>query len=255
VAADRRSSGLKVITRRPAGPVLCAGALLAAVGALPPWPPPIHQVFWLSLEEVAMPLSSLDRARATYLWRLQGVHPSVQEQLADVRHVFAALLGQPPCPPTNLLDEARAAYLVTLSGLPDQDDRLRDLARVVAPLLLAGRCRQAPDLVAPRADRQCSCSPAPDPEPPNKTYWVIWELGPVEAASPRQAAAEALEIQRDPASVATVFTIQEVDVALDGDGSQGRTPPAFRIDLAELLPDQELAGPLPANCSGERRGS
>jgi len=254
VAADRRSSGLRVITRRPAGPVLGAGALLAAVGALPPWPPPIRQVFWLSLEEVAMPLSSLDRARAAYLWRLQGLYPSVHEQVADVRHVFAALLGQPPCPPTNLLDEARAAYLARLSGLLDQDDRLRDLARVVAPLLLAGRRRQAPDLVAPREDRQRSCSPAPDPEPPTQTYWVSWELGPVEAASPRQAAAEALQIQRDPASVATVFTIQEVDEALDGDGPHGRTSPAFRIDLAEVLPDTELAGPLPLSCSGERRG-
>lgn len=201
-----------------------------------------------------MPLSSLDRARAAYLWRLQGVHSSVHEQLADVRHVFAALLGQPPCPPTSLLDEARAAYLVTLSHLPGQDDRLRDLARVVAPLLLAGRRGQAQNLVAPRQDRQRSCSPVPDPEPPNKTYWVIWELGPVEAASPRQAAAEALQIQRDPASVATVFTIQEVDEALNGDGAQGRTSPAFRIDLAELLPDTELAGPLPLSCSGERRG-
>lgn len=202
-----------------------------------------------------MPLSSLDRARAAYLWRLQDLYPSVHEQLADVRHVFAELLGQPPCPPTSLLDEARATYLARLSHLPDQDDRLRDLAHVVAPLLLAGRCRQAPGLVAPREHRQRSWSPAPDPEPPNKTYWVIWELGPVEAASAQQAAAEALQIQHDPASVATVFTVQEVDVALDGDGSQGRTPPAFRIDLAELLPDQELAGPLPANCSGERRGS
>lgn len=234
--------------------MLCAGALLAAVGALPPWPPPIRQVFWFTLEEVAMPLSSLDRARAAYLWRLQDLYPSVHEQLADVRHVFAALLGQPLCHPTSLLDEARAAYLVTLSGLPDQDDRLRDLARVVAPLLLAGRRRQAPGLVAPREDRQRPCSPAPDPERPNRTYWVIWELGPVEAASPRQAAEEALQIQRDPASVATVFTIQEVDEVLDGDGPQGRTSPAFRIDLAELLPDTELVGSLPLSCSGERRG-
>lgn len=201
-----------------------------------------------------MPLSPLDSARAAYLWRLQGVHPTVDEQLVDVLHVFATLLGQPPCPSTNLLDEARAAYLARVSHLPDRDDRLRDLARVVAPLLLAHRRRQAPDLSGPHEDHLRSRAPVPEPEPPIKTYWVTWELGPIEAASPRHAAAAALQIQREPASIATVFTVQEVDEALDGDEPQGRTSSAFRIDLAQLIPDQELAGPLPAACSWKRRG-
>ena len=87
-----------------------------------------------------MPLTALERARAAYLWQLQDAHTSLNEQLADVRHVFAALLGEPACSLASPLDEARAAYLAQLLRLPDQDHRLRDLARLVAPLLLAGRC-------------------------------------------------------------------------------------------------------------------
>ena len=87
-----------------------------------------------------MPLTALERARAAYLWQLHDAHASLKEQLADVRHVFAALLGEPVCPLTSPLDETRAAYLAQLLRLPDQDHRLRDLARLVAPLLLARRC-------------------------------------------------------------------------------------------------------------------
>jgi len=38
-------------------------------------------------------------------------------------------------------------------------------------------------------------------------YRVLWEID-VEADSPREAAKKALEIQRDPASMATAFTVQ-----------------------------------------------
>ena len=54
-----------------------------------------------------MPLTALERARAAYLWQLQDAHTSLNEQLADVRHVFAALLGEPVCSLTSALDEAR----------------------------------------------------------------------------------------------------------------------------------------------------
>jgi hypothetical protein len=37
-------------------------------------------------------------------------------------------------------------------------------------------------------------------------YRVVWEID-IEADSPREAAAEALRIQRDPQSIATVFEV------------------------------------------------
>ena len=39
-------------------------------------------------------------------------------------------------------------------------------------------------------------------------YRVIWEID-IEADSPTKAAQKALEIQRDPQSIATVFTVKE----------------------------------------------
>ena len=113
-----------------------------------------------------MPLTALERARAAYLWQLQDAHTSLNEQLADVRHVFAALLGEPICPLTSPLDEARAAYLAQLLRLPDQDHRLRDLARLVAPLLLAGRCVAPSASLASRprdaGQRRVLLNPVPD---------------------------------------------------------------------------------------------
>lgn len=53
-----------------------------------------------------------------------------------------------------------------------------------------------------------------------KEYRVIWEIDIV-ASSPREAAKQALEIQRDPESLATVFDI------LDEDGD------SHRVDLLE----------------------
>lgn len=41
-----------------------------------------------------------------------------------------------------------------------------------------------------------------------KTYRVFWEIE-IEADSPRQAAQQALEIQRDRKSIATVFDVRE----------------------------------------------
>lgn len=53
-----------------------------------------------------------------------------------------------------------------------------------------------------------------------KEYRVVWEIDIV-ASSPREAAKQALEIQRDPESLATVFDI------LDEDGD------SHRVDLLE----------------------
>jgi len=43
-----------------------------------------------------------------------------------------------------------------------------------------------------------------------KTYVVTWEMD-IEAETPEAAAAKALEIHRDPESVATFFAVREVD--------------------------------------------
>lgn len=41
-------------------------------------------------------------------------------------------------------------------------------------------------------------------------YNVMWEM-PIEAESPREAAHAALQVQRDPESIATFFTVQNTD--------------------------------------------
>lgn len=41
-------------------------------------------------------------------------------------------------------------------------------------------------------------------------YIVTWQMD-IEAESPLEAAKEALRIHRDPASIATIFTVQEKD--------------------------------------------
>ena len=46
--------------------------------------------------------------------------------------------------------------------------------------------------------------------PEFKDYLVIWEID-LKAESPREAAQQALEIQRDPESIATVFTVISED--------------------------------------------
>lgn len=43
---------------------------------------------------------------------------------------------------------------------------------------------------------------------PDKSYRVTWEID-IDAASPRDAAEKALNIQRDPNSIATVFAVVE----------------------------------------------
>lgn len=43
---------------------------------------------------------------------------------------------------------------------------------------------------------------------PDKSYRVTWEID-IDAASPREAAEKALHIQRDPDSIATVFTVAQ----------------------------------------------
>lgn len=44
---------------------------------------------------------------------------------------------------------------------------------------------------------------------PEKHYLVRWNID-IFATSPEEAAAQALEIQRDPASLATVFEVREL---------------------------------------------
>lgn len=59
-------------------------------------------------------------------------------------------------------------------------------------------------------------------------YRVEWSID-ILAGSPRKAAEQALAIQRDPESIATVF-----DVTLfDSTGETGRWRPSERIDLLE----------------------
>ncbi len=55
-----------------------------------------------------------------------------------------------------------------------------------------------------------------------KLYLVTWEID-LYASSPEEAARKALSIQRDTASIATVFMVQEED-----------TPEAVKIDLTEI---------------------
>lgn len=62
------------------------------------------------------------------------------------------------------------------------------------------------------------------------TYLVTWDIH-VEADTPEEAARQAQAIHRDPASIATVFVVQEVGL---GDFNLG---PAVVIDL-----DSDLAG-------------
>ena len=49
-----------------------------------------------------------------------------------------------------------------------------------------------------------------------KSYRVTWEID-LDATSPRAAAREALRIQRDPESIATVFSVRETksEIPLD----------------------------------------
>lgn len=46
-----------------------------------------------------------------------------------------------------------------------------------------------------------------DIEPLPKTYTILWEISEIDAGSPREAAEIALEIQRNPESIATLFTV------------------------------------------------
>lgn len=60
-------------------------------------------------------------------------------------------------------------------------------------------------------------------------YQVTWKID-VEAESPEQAAEVALETQRDPASIATVFEVEEVV-------DEGTTKGWWKVDLS---PDPRL---------------
>ncbi|MBD3262045.1 MAG: hypothetical protein GF334_10345 [Candidatus Altiarchaeales archaeon] len=46
-------------------------------------------------------------------------------------------------------------------------------------------------------------------------YRIVWEIN-IEADNPREAAEEALRIQRDPESCATVFEVREEGTEEDG---------------------------------------
>lgn len=67
-------------------------------------------------------------------------------------------------------------------------------------------------------------------------YHVIWEID-VDATSYRQAAKEALEVQRDPDSTATVFDVYRIDTGGEEDALKlfAKCEPV-RIDLAEHRP-------------------
>ena len=59
-------------------------------------------------------------------------------------------------------------------------------------------------------------------------YRVSWEID-IDADSPREAAERALEIQRRPDSIATVFTVRDetgksIEVDLDSNASDGDHP-------------------------------
>lgn len=55
-------------------------------------------------------------------------------------------------------------------------------------------------------------------------YLVDWSIS-IDAENPTEAAAQALEMQRDPESIATVFTVRKAD----------STEPAIVVDLWNLL--------------------
>jgi hypothetical protein len=74
------------------------------------------------------------------------------------------------------------------------------------------------------------------------TYRVTWVID-VDADGPREAALQALEIMRDPASIATVFTVADdqgnrVDVDL---GQEGLDPRVQAL-INQVLAAEELAG-------------
>lgn len=54
------------------------------------------------------------------------------------------------------------------------------------------------------------------------TYLVTWEIT-IDAESPKEAAEKALSIQRNPSSIATVFSVEDLD-----------TDEQSRIDLEEV---------------------
>ena len=58
-------------------------------------------------------------------------------------------------------------------------------------------------------------------------YWVRWEIN-VEADSSEDAAAKALEIQRDPESLAVVFDVRAIETMLSDGGAKWVT-----VDVAE----------------------
>lgn len=59
-------------------------------------------------------------------------------------------------------------------------------------------------------------------------YYIEWMID-VEATSPREAAEEALRIQRNPESIATVFSINRTQ-----DDDDGTTYCQKKIDLSEM---------------------
>jgi hypothetical protein len=87
--------------------------------------------------------TSLQAARAAYLWRLQRDLTTFDERLVDLRRAFAAVLegdraGRTAAP----LDEARAAFVAQLDAVPDVDDRIPHLAHVFGRLLADERRRR-----------------------------------------------------------------------------------------------------------------
>ncbi len=63
------------------------------------------------------------------------------------------------------------------------------------------------------------------------SYHITWEID-IDADSPREAAEEAQRIQRDPTSLATVFTVHEEEA-----------DEAVQVDLLTEMPDTRDYGP------------
>lgn len=59
-------------------------------------------------------------------------------------------------------------------------------------------------------------------------YKVFWDIDIEDCDSPEEAAAKALEIQRDPESIATVFTVRKEEDKLGP------------YTLVDLSPDEEM---------------
>ena len=65
-------------------------------------------------------------------------------------------------------------------------------------------------------------------------YYVTWSIEITDVDTPEQAARQALEIQRDPESIATVFEVwDESHPDFDWQTTNNGMPPTALVDLTE----------------------